>query len=68
MDARVEGAKTLSDSYRHCQKDQEVFVAGVQYALDHMLKSLESMTMGSLELEHAVAIGILEKAKRGEPQ
>lgn len=63
---RVEGAKTLSDSYWHLEKDSEVFIAGVQYALDHLLECMSEYSTGTLLLEHIVATNILKNAKKGE--
>lgn len=77
LDARVEGAKTLSDAYYHVKENPEVFVAGVQYALDKILASSDRYGIFwtalnqhgmTIEMLHAEAFDILEKAKRGEPQ
>jgi hypothetical protein len=70
MNARVEFAKTLADAYRQHGKDPEVFVAGAQYALDKILGGYErtGFNDASLRYLHSLAIDILEKAKKGEPQ
>jgi hypothetical protein len=70
MNARVEGAKTLADAYRHCAENADVFVAGVQYALDKMLSGYENTGFNDVSLRYLYSLGIdiLEKAKRGEPQ
>jgi hypothetical protein len=70
VDARVEFAQTLADYYRHHGTDPEVFVAGVQYALDKMLSSIDQVKDADFfyGYHHVVALDILQKAKRGEPQ
>lgn len=79
MDARVENAKTLADYHRNYAENPEIFVAGVQYALDRMLGMSEryynipypSPSIGDVvpvRMLHIIGIEILEKAKRGEPQ
>jgi len=68
-DARVEGAKTVRDSYLHYETNPDSFIGGVQYALDLMMKGLERTTVDTnLVVEYAIALEILERAKRGEPQ
>lgn len=68
-DARVEGAKTLGDAYRHVRRDPDAFVAGAQYALDSMLKELETVSGSPVRDYHDhLATRILERAKAGEPQ
>lgn len=65
LEARIEGAKTLAESYEHYQSRPECFLAGVQYALDHML----NRTVGVLEPYDqfliASALEILTNAKNG---
>lgn len=80
LDARVEGAQTLGEYYSWCEEYPEVFVAGVQYALDKILGESERHfamvlppypSLGgvvTLDVLNAMAVDILEKAKRGEPQ
>lgn len=77
LDARVKGAKTMAEAYSQHAKDPEVFVAGVQYALDSLLKHTDMFNLPypalgeevvSRYMLHMEAVNILEKAKRGEPQ
>jgi hypothetical protein len=70
VDARVEFAQTLADAYRHHAENPEVFVAGVQYALDKMLSSIDRVKDVDFfyNYHHLIALDILQKAKRGEPQ
>jgi hypothetical protein len=77
MDERVDGAKTIADYYRYHADAPNVFVAGVQYALDKLLGESErhaSITIHrigdvvTVRMLHLMAVDILKKAKRGEPQ
>lgn len=70
LDARVEGATTLADAYNWHAEYPEVFVAGVQYALDKMLSRMDAVAEAFHidDAMHNHAIDILEAAKRGEPQ
>lgn len=65
LDARVEGAKTLAEAYEHYQNRPECFVAGVQYALDHMLSRTRDIhdifNIGNVL--HTNAVDILTQAK-----
>jgi hypothetical protein len=77
MNARVESAKTLADAYRHYEENPDVFVAGVQYALDHILGNSERAAALALppypglgivvpfSSLNVLAVDILGKAKRG---
>lgn len=69
-DARVEGAKTLGDAYRHHRRDPDAFVAGAQYALDAVLAEQEHRLAGlplSATILDRLAAGVLEQAKAGDP-
>jgi hypothetical protein len=77
--ARVDGAKTAGDSYRHYLNNPEAFVAGVQYALDRVLSQSKRYynlpypadgvgDVVTVHMLHVMGVDILEKAKRGEPQ
>jgi hypothetical protein len=78
LDARVEGAKTLADSYKNYKRSPTAFVAGVQYALDKLLSASDRFNLPypaagvdevvTVQMLHLLAVDILEKAKRGEPQ
>jgi hypothetical protein len=67
LEARVEGAKTLAESYEHYQARPECFIAGVQYALDHILsrtQGLHDLLGGSVgNVLHANAVDILTQVK-----
>ena len=68
-DARVEGAKTLGDAYRHHRRDPEAFVAGVQYALDKVTREFDRFGVpGDAAYVDRLAADLLERAKAGEPQ
>lgn len=68
-DARVDGAKTLGDSYRHCERDPEAFIAGCQYALDSVLSKVEHLGIPvSSAYIDSIAAEVLRRAIRGEPQ
>jgi hypothetical protein len=71
LNARVEGAKTVAEAYSHHHRDPEAFVAGVQYALDKLLGSNNWDVLKTFSMDKwaaNVAVDILERAKRGEPQ
>jgi hypothetical protein len=76
LDARVEGAKTLADAYAHYAESPTAFVAGVQYALDKLLSNADWHNIPyprigdvvTVDALNVLALEILEKAKRGEPQ
>lgn len=69
LDARVEGAQTASEYQDWYIEHPEAFVAGAQYALDKMLASLEHKGLiDASNLEHILALEILEKAKQGDPR
>lgn len=65
LEARVEGAKTLAESYEHYYQSPECFVAGVQYALDRMLARTQDLhnILAIGDVMHAHAIDILNQAK-----
>lgn len=69
LEARVADASTVGDAYRHYDHNPDSFVAGAQYALDVMLRTLDQVTVNTtLEVEYSIALEILERAKRGQPQ
>jgi hypothetical protein len=67
LDARVDSAKTIGQAYSQYAANPEVFVAGVQYALDQMLKACDQSDFW-YDFHHHMAIDILERAKQGKPQ
>lgn len=47
--------------------DPLAFAAGAQYALDYLLATLGTMTVGPMYFEHSTAAIILEKVKKKDP-
>jgi hypothetical protein len=79
MDERVDGAKTIADYYQHYADAPAAFIAGAQYALDKILAQSErnynmpypAKGIGdvvTVRMLHLMAVDILKKAKRAEPQ
>lgn len=72
--ARINGAKTLAESYDHYKTRPECFTAGVQYALDRMLGQADRQhnlpyphpgigDVVTIRMLHRMAVDILTQVK-----